>query len=456
MTLALLNQFLEKAKVAHHTHDGFKEHSVAVKDHQEYFGFNAPVSSYENVELRPDKFLENYHIQALKHYKGYLSSSINNYLRTGQVRLGENEAVIQPLIAKIDEAFEKIPPITNDIIAYRGIISDRLKEYQQKSFINRAYTSLSLSRKKAQMHGGTVIPIYIPKGTKVLWLDFLEGFGEYSRGEQKFLKEDEILLPHTITFEKIEQIGKIPKLKVRTKKGELLYIEKQVGSQEIAAARQRGLIPKEDNIAKLINFVQKAIVSTPMKEGKFNPSPVQSGDSVWITVNDPQSPLSGRHILITKRPDGLFALTGGAGGSIDVAARRHIVLTGSPRKTKRDIEDEKQIEEAEEYNEPIIYAKKEAEKQARQEIREASDKMLESLGIKKLNKTTLLEQKDDIYNYVESVVGKEDKANVKRITDTIIRQTIAANRKVGERIQRERQDIIAKVGKRLGKLQDEE
>ena len=81
--------------------------------------------------------------------------------------------------------------------------------------------------------------------------------------------------------------------------------------------------------------------------GKFNAKGVETGDSVWITVNDPESPLRGRPILITKRPDGLFSLTGGGGQSKDVEARKHIVLTGTPKETKRDKELKSQISDAE-------------------------------------------------------------------------------------------------------------
>ena len=105
-----------------------------------------------------------------------------------------------------------------------------------------------------------------------------------------------------------------------------------------------------DSLTSFLNL-QKAVVTTPMSsEGKFNAKGVESGDSVWITVNDPESPLRGRPILITKRPDGLFALTGGGGQSKDVEARKHIVLTGTPKESKRDKELKQEIEEAEGVN----------------------------------------------------------------------------------------------------------
>ena len=104
--------------------------------------------------------------------------------------------------------------------------------------------------------------------------------------------------------------------------------------------------------ALLSTLLEKAVIQTPIKDGKFDSDSVPVGASVWITVTNPSSPLHGRPILITKRPDNLFALTGGGGVSGD--ARRHMVLTGSPRKTKRDKELEEEIKDAERYNEPLL------------------------------------------------------------------------------------------------------
>jgi len=198
----------------------------------------------------------------------------------------------------------------------------------------------------------------------------------------------------------------------------------------------------------------KATVPTPMKDGKFDAESLAVGDSAWITVSDPESPLHHRKLLIQKRPDNLLAIVGG-GQHFDpeVEARRHQVLGGAPKKTERDVELEETAKEAEKYNEPIIVAKKELEEESRVEVRKAAEEMKEALGIKKVDKKQLLEQKDDIQNYVEKIV--EDKEQAKRITDTITRQIVAANRKVGEKVQRERQLVVAKIGKRLSQLGSE-
>jgi uncharacterized membrane protein (UPF0127 family) len=204
--------------------------------------------------------------------------------------------------------------------------------------------------------------------------------------------------------------------------------------------------------------IQKAVMDTPSdKDGKFDSTEVPSGASVWITVTNPESPLHGRHILITRRPDGLFALTGGGGvGDEDeeVSARRHVVLTGTPKKTKRDEALEEEINEAKKHNEPLIAARKEIDKETRKEISTAADEMLGSLGIKDIDKKEMLEKKDEVQNHVESVI--EDKTEAKRITDTIMRYATRAESKVNRRVGQERQIAVARVGKRLRRLRDEE
>lgn len=97
----------------------------------------------------------------------------------------------------------------------------------------------------------------------------------------------------------------------------------------VALARQLGWVR-----VAAINLA-KSVVKTPMSGGKVDYDAVPSGASVWVTVKDESSPMHGRPILITKRPDGHFALEGGSGVSHwhddpererKIAARRHMVL----------------------------------------------------------------------------------------------------------------------------------
>ena len=211
-----------------------------------------------------------------------------------------------------------------------------------------------------------------------------------------------------------------------------------------------------DSLSSLLNL-SKAVVTTPMSgEGKFNAKGVETGDSVWITVNDPESPLRGRPILITKRPDGLFALTGGGGQSEDTEARKHIVLTGTPKESKRDKELKSQISEAEEVNSEVIAEKKEIEQEARDRLKSAADAMTEALGIKKADAKELLDKKDEVQRHVESVLGEESSSEAKRITDTIMKQANQANRKISTGVQRERQAVLVKIGRKIRSMKESE
>lgn len=209
-----------------------------------------------------------------------------------------------------------------------------------------------------------------------------------------------------------------------------------------------------DSLCSLLNL-SKAVVSTPMSDaGKFNAKGVETGDSVWITVNDPESPLRGRPILITKRPDGLFSLTGGGGQSKDVEARKHIVLTGTPKESKRDKELKSQISEAEEINSEVVAEKRGIEQEARDSLKQAANAMTAALGISKVDSQKLLDKKDEVQLHVENILGEESSAEAKRITDTIMRQANQANRKISTGVQRERQSVLVKIGRKIRSMRE--
>ena len=207
-----------------------------------------------------------------------------------------------------------------------------------------------------------------------------------------------------------------------------------------------------------VTLLVKAVITTPMDEnGKFNSEAVPTGASVWITVTNPESPLHGRPIMITKRPDNLFALTGGGGQSGD--ARRHMVLTGTPKKTKRDEELEEEIQDAERHNEPLLSQRRQLTAESRQELRTAASALVQSMGLGELNRRELLQRKDEVQRYVGQVLGEDETTGdeAKRITDTIMKQVVASEREVRDRVQRDRQlkvlkarAVQAREGERLG------
>ena len=215
------------------------------------------------------------------------------------------------------------------------------------------------------------------------------------------------------------------------------------------------------NLDQLLDFISnsisKAVIQTPMgSDGKFASKKVPTGSSVWITVTDSSSPLHGRHVLITKRPDGLFAITGGAGQSDEADARRHMVLTGDPKRTRKDEDLEEDAKKNVAYNEPLIEARNAAEREARKEIQSAAKDMLQALGIDEKDKGKLSRQREDIQEHIQSVLGEGREEDAERMAKVVMRQFSQADRKIGEQVQRARQLDVVRVGKRLQRFQGDD
>ncbi len=126
----------------------------------------------------------------------------------------------------------------------------------------------------------------------------------------------------------------------------------------------------------------KATIRTPTgADGKVDYESVPVGASIWVRVTDPHSPLHGRPILLTKRPDHQFAMTGGSGAK-HIQARRHLVLSSG--RARASVADEKGLAErqaAEERNAPLRARQRDLRKQARGDQRSAEEKFMEALGI---------------------------------------------------------------------------
>lgn len=190
--------------------------------------------------------------------------------------------------------------------------------------------------------------------------------------------------------------------------------------------------------------INKAVVETPHDEhGNVDYENVRPKDSIWITVTREDSPLKGRHILITKRPDGLFAITGGSGMKhfkekygIEKPedALRHLVMGGRPKKTVRDIELERAEEEAEKANEPLIEKKKELLVEENKRITEAHEEFNKAIGIEKtLTVGKLKDRRDEIIKYAKKAGLSDDEAS--SYTSTIIRRVAAKGREMSERVR---------------------
>src|SRR5690606_8627771 len=93
-------------------------------------------------------------------------------------------------------------------------------------------------------------------------------------------------------------------------------------------------------------------------DGRVDYESVGEGDSIWITITK-DGPLRGRRMLITKRPDGLFAVTGGAQHARDKGYFHAAMAFGKQReltpeeqeaREKHRVKEEAKAKEREEFN----------------------------------------------------------------------------------------------------------
>lgn len=150
------------------------------------------------------------------------------------------------------------------------------------------------------------------------------------------------------------------------------------------AARRLGLVRVQ------VTHLMKSVIKTPMSNGKVDYESVPTGASIWVTVKDESSPMHGRPILISKRPDGHFALEGGSGVSHwhddperekKIAARRHLVLqTPHPDKAKAESAkkpaDEAKVQQKNEERATAKVARDDAARQTREAVGVTTDPKL--------------------------------------------------------------------------------
>lgn len=146
----------------------------------------------------------------------------------------------------------------------------------------------------------------------------------------------------------------------------------------------------------------KAVIRTPRKpDGSVDYEAVPVGASIWVRVTNEASPLHGRPILITKRPDHTFALTGGAAYE-HIQARRHLVMQGggAARAARADDELRRKKEAAEAANAPKRAQIKELQRQAREQQQAAEAAYMRALGIEKRGLTA--EERRAVYETVRN------------------------------------------------------
>lgn len=203
-------------------------------------------------------------------------------------------------------------------------------------------------------------------------------------------------------------------------------------------------------LAIALNRILKATIRTPMKDGRVDYDSVPVGASIWVTVTDSSSPLHGRPILITKRPDHKFALTGGAGwqhykdhvvgdkGNDDIGkqrARKHLVLEGVGKKPETEEQKAKAGELAEKRKKIA-----EAQRERRQNRNAAANGLLQAAGIDITNQTS-----DREFEKLRERTEKEAAAAGmnKQQARQFVGLAIAEGKKLRDRLQLQRAEVKA-------------
>lgn len=210
--------------------------------------------------------------------------------------------------------------------------------------------------------------------------------------------------------------------------GNLVTKEYLTGMKAIPA-----IPPADDKLTK----AGKAKPAPLDKNGAVDYDAVQPGESIWITVTQEDSPLKGRPIIITKKPNGLFALTGGSGfSSIKNKKKgeyqssdpyRHMEMAGRAKKTEAELENERKLAEAAEKNRPFIEKKKELEEQRAEELEEFRNELYGVFEVGDLDKNALRKHREELIN-----LGKEygiDDDVAKSFATSFIDAYIKSNRK---------------------------
>lgn len=150
---------------------------------------------------------------------------------------------------------------------------------------------------------------------------------------------------------------------------------------------------------RALDIIKANIIRTPMANGRVDYDQVPAGASIWVTVTDESSPMHGRPILITKRPDGQFALEGGSGTSHwhddgderskRIAARRHLVLgVGKVKPSKVDEDVARRVKERTAKQQQLA----EQMAQRRAAFREAAGATRQALGLPEDTRVTRAEK----------------------------------------------------------------
>jgi 2'-5' RNA ligase len=201
--------------------------------------------------------------------------------------------------------------------------------------------------------------------------------------------------------------------------------------------------PEDETLQKAT--VESRVIQTPTApDGSVDYDKVQVGQTIWVTVTK-EGPLHGRHIQITKRPDGMFAITGGSGYNqikdksgtfTPTASLRHLVVGGHPQKTSREKEIDVEVEEEKKVNAPLIEKKKELISAGKKKIDEALASFKESIGASDdLTTSKLKTHREELISQATKAGLSDEEGNA--FVSTLIRHVAGVNKQLAEQRSRE-------------------
>lgn len=257
-------------------------------------GFGSVGEAHDwGAALQGDTKLSGRERQALADYRGTGYKAINGHLRQGKPpKLNkDNRETVEDLNRLMDRA----PRTDRDVIAFRGVEGIEFKPGQR--FNDNGFVSTSFDRKVAAgfstRHGGTILEIRIPKGSRGLYVEAI------AQRSQMFKPEYEFLLGHGATFEVdgrgsggrliAEYVGSAAK-EMSEKETKLPVVNLSEG-QEGQAEAQKDTGPIKLDLGCGSNKPEGAVLSKEISEAE---KIIVKEDGKWILYSRDRSHVLGR------------------------------------------------------------------------------------------------------------------------------------------------------------------
>jgi hypothetical protein len=150
---------------------------------------------------------------AISNYEGRLGYDMNEALRDPQI----SEDGYKPTIDALDKAMEIAPPLSEEVVAYRGVKGNGLDFFDRlkvgDTWEDKGFTSTTIDPAIARRFGGEqpyydgiIFRMKLPAGTKGI---FPSGYHEPMYGWEADTSEAEFLMPRGSKFKVVAQRGKV-------------------------------------------------------------------------------------------------------------------------------------------------------------------------------------------------------------------------------------------------------